>query len=359
VALRWSVALVLAGCRFHFDDVVATPIELACNVPVHVLPATASNPHLAVTGTVDSIEVVWLDDAQLLAIGDLHLITVSEVAASAVLPDQPIAGPWDAVSIASNAGTLMMVGAMATPSGSMAELRDSPRGTATVPPIPFPGRITGALGASWSVGGGKYALAGLDETMARTVVVGVDATGASSAAVDLGPIDAAVGVIDLGSELATLHVTQGNSCEIKSIDATVMNHTSSVAWGTSGKCAQPAGAHSPGRTDLLLVHRDLATTAVTYAIAQLAGTTFTIPGELSLRMPASEPRAIGVADGYWVSYETAGALEAAHLDLTGAPGRVVPLGPIASPNAHGVTLVSGEPYAAWVGDGLELVHLCP
>jgi hypothetical protein len=66
-----------------------------------------------------------------------------------------------------------------------------------------------------------------------------------------------------------------------------------------------------------------------------------------------------VADGYWVTYETGGQLEAVHIDITGAKGTLVPLGPLATATAHDVVVKDGEAYAIWLQDGLELAHLCP
>jgi hypothetical protein len=94
-------------------------------------------------------------------------------------------------------------------------------------------------------------------------------------------------------------------------------------------------------------------------IATRSGTTYTIPGESRLQSPANEPRIVGVADGYWVTYETGGQLEAVHVDITGAKGTLVPLGPLATATAHDVVVKDGEAYAIWLQDGLELAHLCP
>jgi hypothetical protein len=117
--------------------------------------------------------------------------------------------------------------------------------------------------------------------------------------------------------------------------------------------------YSPGRSDALLVRHDLVDGDINHVIATRSGMNYTIPGESRLRNPANEGRPVGVADGYWVSYETSGTLEAVHLDLAATKGTPVALGPLGEPTAQGTVVKDGEAYAIWLQDGLELAHLCP
>ena len=83
-----------------------------------------------------------------------------------------------------------------------------------------------------------------------------------------------------------------------------------------------------------------------------------MPGESKLGSLANEARGVGVDDGYWVLFETTGMLDAIHVDFAGAKGIPIVLGPVPSATGHDLVLFGGEPYAIWLGDGLELARIC-
>jgi hypothetical protein len=165
--------------------------------------------------------------------------------------------------------------------------------------------------------------------------------------------------VNVGDALAIVNDAPAAKCTIETVDLAVTGHGSELGWGTAGDCSQPMLGYSPGRTDALLVRHDVSDNDLNHVIAARSGASYTVPGESRLQSPAYEPRIAGVAAGYWVTYETNGQLEAVHVDVTGAKGTRVALGPLTSATAQDVVVEDGEAYAIWVQDGLELAHLCP
>jgi hypothetical protein len=203
------------------------------------------------------------------------------------------------------------------------------------------------------------AVTGNDTVTNRAEILPVNADGTLGTPIDSGNTNVESSIVNVGNRLAVIDIPPANNCEIKTVDLAVTSRTTTVGWGTAGQCTQGLLGYSPGRSDALLVRHDLTDGDVNHVIATRSGMNYTIPGESRLRNPANEPRPVGVADGYWVSYETGGTLEAVHVDFAGMTGTPVVLGPLASPFAHATVVHENEPYAVWVQDGLELAHLCP
>jgi hypothetical protein len=203
------------------------------------------------------------------------------------------------------------------------------------------------------------ALVGNDAVSGRATIVPVNANGTLGTPVDDGAGHTRSSLVNVGNALALVNWATANNCSVDIVDLAVTAHAGATGWGTNGLCMQPTLGYSPGRSDALLVRHDMTDNDLNHVIATRAGSAYTVPGESRLQSPANEARIAGVSDGYWAAYETAGQLEAVHVDFAGAKGTLVPLGPLTMAAAHDVFVKGGEAYAIWVQDGLELAHLCP
>jgi hypothetical protein len=203
-----------------------------------------------------------------------------------------------------------------------------------------------------------FAITGNDTAANRAVIAGVDLSPTLSTNVDSGNVNSFSSIRLVGDRLAIVDVPPVDDCELKSADLAVTSRTATVGWGTNGQCTQGALAYAPGRSDALVVRHDSVDGDLNHAIATRSGLTYTMSVEHRLRNPGNGPRPVGVADGYWISYETDGTLEAAHVDFAAVVGTVVPLGPLGALTAHDTVVKDGQAYTLWLADGLEIARLC-
>jgi hypothetical protein len=359
VLYRLATMLVVAGCgRLHFDaaadaPVDAAPLALACNTPVHLVDAPVA-AQLGAVVTSASVIAGWIDDTGLLGIGIVEILA----------PDQALAqlatDPLDTgYTVAATAASGDRVVAAYTQNGTNhievldASLHEIGSSTTTLAvlgshAVAMTGATTGVIAA----------VTGNDTMTNRAAIVPVNADGMLGTPVDDGAIHTRSSLVNIGDALAIVNAGAATKCGVETIGFAITAHGAQTGWGTAGDCSQPLLGYSPGRLDALLVRHDVSDNDLNHVIATRAGATYTIPGESRLQSPANEPRIAGVADGYWVTYETNGQLAAVHVDVTGAKGTLVPLGPLSAATAQDVVVTNGEAYAIWVQDGLELAHLC-
>jgi len=217
-----------------------------------------------------------------------------------------------------------------------------------------------AVAATGSTTGPIAAVTTIKMSTDQTLIYGIAADGSLSpplALASANPI-AESSLTNVGDRIAIVNASSVNNCFVRTIDLGIQSASATTGWGTANECTQPQLGYAPGRSDALLIRHDLTDGDLNHVVGTRNGVTYTIPGESRLRNPGNEPRPVGVADGYWVSYETGGTLEAAHVDFAGVVGTVAMLGPLADPTAHGTVVVAGEAYALWVQDGFELARLC-
>jgi hypothetical protein len=305
--------------------------------------------------TSSSVIAGWIDETGLLGIGIVEIPAPDR--ASAHLATDPLD---TGVTIAATAASGDLVVSAYTQNGtghievldaSLHEIGASPTTLAVLGPhaVAMTGATTGVIAA----------VTGNDMMTNRAQIIPVLADGTLGTPVDDGTAHTHSSLVNVGDALAIVNDAPATKCIVTTIGLGVTAHGTETGWGTSGDCSQPMLGYSPGRLDALLVRHDISDNDLNHVIATRSGTTYTIPGESRLQSPANEPRIVGVADGYWVTYETGGQLEAVHVDITGAKGTLVPLGPLTTATAHDVIVKDGEAYAIWLQDGLELAHLCP
>jgi len=361
---RLALVLALAGCRLHFDDrpadaqdapADAPPLALACNTPVKVADAPLGGK-LTAAATTSTIIAEWIEPDGQLATGRAELVAPLAVVGRADV--DPGATGYTVVSATAAGDTI--VSASTHGGTSYIELFDAHLTRIAGPAASAVG-VLGPRGivATNQPTGPIAAVTGNDAITVRAEILPVNRDGTLGTPVDSGNVNTLSTIANAGDRLDIVDIPPTNACEIKTADLAVTSRTSTVGWGTVGQCTEGTVAVSPGRSDALLVRHDLTDADLNHVIATRAGLSYTIPGEMRLRNPGDEPRPAGVADGYWVSYETGGMLEAAHVDFAGAVGTPVVLGPLVDATAHDTVVLAGEPYVIWVQDGLELAHLCP
>ena len=360
---RSLLLVMVAGCRFEFAElhdapppaIDAPPIALACNTPVRLGDGNGSE--LAATGTATRVFATWLDPAGAIRSGGAR-IGADGADPFAVTPVQD--GTFVHVGIAADASLTQILGVATNASGaSFLSITDD--ATLTFGDV-FPSTIalTGARGVvPTGVDTPAWAIGGNDSVAARELAAGVTHAGTLGPGLDCGQFSARTTLVPFGGRIAVIDDVVGNNCDIKTMNPAITTHTTSVTWGTNGQCAQAIAAFSPGRTDALLVRHDLTDLDLNHVIATInANGTLTVPGESKLGSTADEPRGVGVSDGYWVLFATAGMLEAIHVDFAGAKAAPIVLGSVPSTTGHDLVLFGGEPYAIWLGDGLELARIC-
>jgi hypothetical protein len=356
--------LVVTACgRLHFAEVPAdapdapvdaTRFALACNTPVMLVPAPAG-AQLGAYATATSLVAEWIDDGGLLGLAFVDVLAADQVTAR--LATDPLDTGYKAAAAAADGD--LVVAAYTQNGTSHIEVLDSSLheiGASTTTLGVLGPHAVAMTGATTGV---IAAVAGNDAMTNRAQIVPVHADGTLGTPVDDGALRTRSSLVHVGSVLAIVNEIPTSRCAVQTIDLAVTAHGMQTGWGTDGDCSQPILGYSPGRSDALLVRHDVSDGDLNHVIATRAGATYTVPGESRLRNPANEPRIAGVADGYWVTYETGGALEAVFVDVTGAKGTLVPLGPLAVATSHDVVVKDGEAYALWLQDGLELAHLCP
>ena len=358
---RVAIAVMLAGCRFHFGDrpadaaLDAPPLAVACNTPVKLGDAPPGGK-LTAAATTASIVAGWIEPDGHLATGAADFI--APLQAYGRVAADPADVNYTVVAATASGDTI--ISAYTHDGASYVELLD-PQLRTLAGPTASPVGVLGARGiaATLQAAGPIAAVAGNDATTNRAEILPVNRDGTIGTPVDSGNVNTLSTITNVGTRLAIVDIPPTNTCEIKTADLAVASRTTTVSWGTAGQCTEGTVAYSPGRSDALLVRHDLTDADLNHVIATASGQNYTIPGEMRLRNPGNEPRPVGVADGYWVSYETGGTLEAAHVDFAGVVATPVVLGPLADATAHGTVVFGGEAYAIWVQDGLELAHLCP
>jgi hypothetical protein len=363
VNLRLATVVLVAACRLHFEDVPADApadapaLELTCNTPVQIAEGTASSPRLSAAATRTRIIASWIADDGSIASGAALVLSPTQVYGFTNAPTA--GGPYTAVSLAATPDVLLAAFVGSGTGG--VRLFDDATGATIGGPTVTPIEILGPRGAAptGNAGDPLFAIVGNSTATTRSEIAGVNGDGSVATSVDSGNINALSTIVNVGNRLAVVDIPPASNCEAKTADLAVTSRTTTVGWGTNGQCSQGTLVYSPGRADALLVRHDAVDNDLNHAIATRSGMNYAIGPEMRLRTPASEPRGVGVADGYWVAYETAGTLEAAHVDFAGTVGTVVPLGPVATATGHDVVIENGEPYAVWLANGLELAHLCP
>ena len=352
---------MLAGCRFefaaHHDAAIpkdAPPQGLACNTPIRL--GDGAGTELTATATASRIFAGWLEPSG--AIHGAGAQLSAQVATAFDLGTQD--GAFLHAGLAADATGAHILG-VATDTTGTSYLRIADDATLTYGDIVSSTiALTGAHGVVASgVDTPAWIFAGNDSATSRELAAGVSLAPDIAPTLDCGQFSARSTLVPFGARIAIIDDVVGNACDIKTMNPAVTTKTTSVTWGTAGQCTQATAMYSPGHTDVLLVRHDLTDNDLNHVIATLTnGGTLTIPGESKLGSPANEPRGVGVTDGFWVLYETAGSLDAVHVDFAGAKGKPLVLGPVPSPTGHDLVLFGGEPYAIWLGDGLELARLC-
>jgi hypothetical protein len=329
-------------------------LQYTCNTPVRLADAPPTAQAVAdVAGT--TIIAGWIDVDGGLGIAVVTIVPPDRVVAQVEI--DPLDTGYTAASTA--AGSNLLVSAFTENGTSHVEVLDT-----TLHEIGSSVTSVGVLGPhavamTGASTGVVAAVAGNDANTNRAVIVPVNADGTLGTPVDDGAVHARSSLVNVGDALAIVNEATSTNCSVQTIDLGITAPGAATLWGAAGDCSQPLLGYSPGRSDALLVRHDVTDGDLNHVIATRAGATYTIPGESRLKNPANEPRITGVADGYWVTYETGGQLEAVHVDVGGVKGTVVPLGPLAVTTSHDVVTLNGEAYAIWVQDGLELAHLCP
>ncbi|MEP6860597.1 MAG: hypothetical protein ABJE66_08260 [Deltaproteobacteria bacterium] len=355
--------VMLAGCRFEFAEhhdatppvPDAPPIALACNTPVRLGDGAGSE--LAATATATRVLATWLDPNGMLRSGGAR-ISAEAAIPFAVTPAQD--GAFVHVGIAADANRDQILGvATDATGGSFLSITDD--ATLTIGAV-FPSTIalTGAHGvAATGVDTPAWVIAGNDIATAREQAAGVSPAGTIGPPLDSGQFSARTTLVPFDSRIALIDVAVGNNCDVKTMNAAITTNVNSVGWGTNGQCTQATAAFSPGRTEALLVRHDLTDIDLNHVIATInANGTLTVPGESKLGSLASEARGVGVTDGYSVLFEDSGMLDVIHVGFAGAKEPPIVLGPVPSATGHDLVLFGGEPYAIWLGDGLQLARIC-
>jgi len=353
---------MLAGCRFEFADLhdAAVPLDappqgLACNTPIRLGDGVGED--LSATATATRVLATWLDESGAIRAGGA-VITAEGATAFLRAPMQDGVFTHVAVAAAVKADRVLGVATDATGTSFIGIADDATLTYGDL--VQSTIALTGPHGvAATGLDDPAWVIAGNDSATMREQAAGIAYTQAVGPTLDCGnqsnrttlvPLDGRVAVVD--------HVT-GDDCDIKTMTSAVTSIALSTGWGTTGQCTAPTAVFSPGHTDLLLIRHDTTDNDLNHVIATLGSTgTVTIPGEMRLASPANEARGVGVTDGFWALYETAGALAAVHVDFAGAKGTPITLGMVPSAHRHDLVLFGGEPYAIWLGDGLELARLC-
>ena len=355
---------MLAGCRFEFADLhdAALPrdapaLDLACNTPVRLGDGTGGE--LAATATATRVLASWLDAAGMFHAGGARL--VAESATPFVVEVDPLgAGAFVHVGVAADASRDQILGVATDATGaSVLSIGDDATltyGAAFSSTI----ALTGAHGvAATGVDTPAWVIGGNDSATSRELAAGVSHAGMIGPTLDSGSFSARTTFVPFGARIAMIDNVVGNSCDIKTVNPAITANTNSTTWGTAGQCTQPIAAFSPGRTDALLVRHDTLDNDLNHVIGTInPNGTLTVPGEGKIGSLANEARGVGVSDGYWVLFETSGMLDAVHVDFAATKGTPVVLGPVPSATGHDLVLFDGEPYAIWLGDGLELARIC-
>lgn len=359
---RIAVLLVVAGCRLHFDDrppdaapADAAPPRLVCNTPLRLADAPNA-PYVSTTVIGTRLITSWVDGAGTAGGWKIDFTTPDTVMTTVV----NVANDTGYDRVAGAATASVLITAFTRGGSSYIDLLDrdfmavAPETTTSVTVLgPAAAAVTGT--ASGPIG----AVAGNSMLTGQGAIVPVLGDGTLGTPIAIAATYGAASLVNVGDRIAFVGATTANNCAVSTVDLAVTARATATGWGTAAQCSQAILAYSPGRSDALLVRHDAVDGDLNHVIATRNGTGYTIPGEKRLRNPGNEARPIGVADGYWVSYETGGTLEAAHVDFTGVVGTVVPLGPLGATTAHGTLVEGGEPYVVWLQDGLELAHLCP
>ena len=358
---RLAIAVLLAGCRLHFDDrptdaaADAPPHQLACNTPVKLFD-TPIGTSLSAVSTSTSILAAWIEPDGHLGVGRARLVAADQVIAT----DLSVPGDTGYTAIANAAANDVIVGAYTENGTSYVEVLDANlvtigtrQSTSVAVTSPLAVAMTG------STTGVIAAVTGNDLITNRAAILPVNADGTLGTEVDSGNVNNRSMIVNAGTRFTIVDNPPVNTCEIKTADLAVTSRTTTVAWGTTGQCTQPVIAYSPGRADALLVRHDLTDNDLNHTIATRSGQNYATAPENRLRNPGSEARPVGVADGYISSYETGGTLEAAHVDFAAVVGTPIPLGPLSEPTAHATVIHGTDVYVIWLQDGLELARLCP
>ena len=352
---------MLAGCRWHFADrpvdaaADAAPLALACNTPVKLGDAPLGGK-LTAAATTSAIIAAWIEPDGHLATGGADFVAPLEVVGRVGVDP----GDTNYTAVATTAAGDTIISAYTHDAMNYVELLD-PQLVTLAGPTPVPVGVLGPRGivVTGLTGGPIAAVSGNDMGTNRAELLAVHNDGTVSPPFDNGNVNTLTTIANVGDRLAIVDIPPTNTCEVKTADLAVTSRTLAVNWGTAGQCTEGTLAYSPGRSDALLVRHDLTDGDLNHVIATRSGLNYTIPGENLIKKPSDQPRPVGVADGYWVSYETAGTLEAVHVSFAGIIGTPVALGALADPTAHETVIHGTDAYAIWVQDGLELARLCP
>ncbi len=368
-------ALVLAGCRLHFDeradagdasvatDVAladAAPLALACNTPVALSTSTAASPHLSAAVYGSSFAAMWLDDlGQIVALGGTLLASGAVQGGSEIVNT---GRSCSAVSIAI-AGTTALVACGSTDESaagiSYLYSVDTTTGALTGGTTTSPIRVVSPRGlagdnTAFVLGGITYN-PGAESDVVRLSLAGVPMS--STAQVVAGNTNDRLAEQPNGT-VVSVAFGQTIACTARLYGSGSLGPA--VTWGNTGMCEEPIAIPSTTNSAILIVRKDTSDGDLNHQVATVSGLTLTLPGEGKLSGVSDEPRGIALGAGYWVGYHTAAnMLEVIAVDATGGKGTPHTLGPMAALDAHDLFVIGGEPYAVWFSGGLQIAHLCP
>jgi len=333
------------------------PFALACGVPVKLLaipdPASA---RITAIGAPGGVAAAWITDNQTLASIQISFSApdVGMVAGVNEVPDA-----YDVVSLA--IGTQGFVFAGRTSNTTAVRVFDI-----TLQPVaamgvgsPFAINTSRAAVATGATNGAIYAVTGKNGTQAAVFGVGAD-NSLVGTPFNIGVADKLMSLVPLGSRIGVINDSNANNCELRSMAPDLSSVGAPASYG-SGTCDQPSAAFVAGRGDVFFATHNMTANIIESQILTLSGTTVTLGTGLTVQNQATNPRASGSVNGYWVLYHQTniGALEATHVSFTNAADNRTPLGSIAEPTAYDVAAAGADTYAVWFASGLHLVRLCP
>jgi hypothetical protein len=358
---RSLLLVMLAGCRFGFEEhhdaappMDASPLALACNTPVRL--GDGSGYALAATSTATRVLATWGD-------GSVVRLAGAVITTEGALPFGLDAVPATAAHLglaADASGNDVLHGV--TPEAGVTTLTrlDDATLTAAVA-VSMTVQLTGEQGiVATGIAEPAWVLDGNDALSPREAALGLSHDLGIVASLDSGMYSSRTTLVPFGSRIAVIDSTTDTSCDVKTMNAALTSITASVPWGTAGQCTEANGAFIAGRKDALLVRHDTVDADLNHVIGAInANGTLMVPGEKKLSGVADEPRAIGLSDGYLVLYASDGMLDVVTVDVAANVGIPIALGPVPSASAHALVVHAGEPYAIWLGEGLELARICP
>jgi hypothetical protein len=222
--------------------------------------------------------------------------------------------------------------------------------------------ITSGLAAAPIPQPASYDYAMLGNSMTLNGAVAVEARGSTALLQRMvGTTRRSVAVVPLASRLAFIGDDDTNTCAVITSDFALTTASATNFFGNGNRCAQPCGAYLPGRADMLLAAIDTLPSSLDVNVATLnADGSLTNLGAVVIAQSVTDPRAVAVSDGYWLSFQQAGELVAAHVGFapSSMPATIV-LGPLSDNGGHALVTLGDSTYATWLYNGNVFVtKLC-